>query len=359
MQQRLIALLAGLVLLCSQALPALAAAPERPTLSLQQALQQALANSPAVSNTAMELEKADITRDDLQWNLNGVKYGYNIPEETERSVYKAYFSADLNYRLTEKKLENEKRQLKIDVHKAYNDVLLAEQQLAVAKQNLGVVLQRHSHAYARYQVGMATQADILKADADLTAAQATLEEKTNNLTKAYSTLNKLLGRPQDDRPLLTDPISFQSAGQLDVDTTVLKAVNNSYEVWSTAEAAKTYQYLKYYEKYYDIGDYNEAQAKNTAQDTREAIRLQAKQLCLAVLNLEQQYKSLAEKEKQAAEGLRVYQTLYQVGMKTKDEVDEISLNLAQVQQAKTEVAAAHTNLLETLQRLTGELSSKI
>ena len=358
MNKRLIIILATVLAFVFQVSPVVAETSAE-ELTLKQAMGKALTYSKDLRNTQMDLEISDINRDDISTSMNGVRYGYNIPEQTERDIYSGYFMADLNYRTTEKKIENLKKQVKIDVKKAYYDVLLAQDQLELAKRKLALTLVQHSHANSKYKVGLATQLDIYTADAQLEADKVNLEAKKNELIKAYAQLNKLIGNSQEAQPKLTDTIEYMNVEKLDVDNEILKAINNSYEIWSAQEAAKASENMKYYTKYYDIGEYNASQAANTLQDTKEQIRLTARNLCLTVINLEKSLEDIDGKERQLEETVRVYNSLYQVGMKTKDELDSMEFKLADLKANKKNLQVAHINALENLQRLTGDMKSTI
>lgn len=355
-KKRLIFILATVLAFTLQVLPA-AAETTAEELSLKQAMGKAITYSKDLRNTQMDLEISDINLDDITTSMNGVRSGYNIPEQTERDFYAGFFRADLNHRTTEKKIENLKKQIKIDVKKAYYDVLLTQDQLELAKKKLALTLVQHSHTTSKYKVGLATQLDIYTADSQLEADKVNLETKKNELIKAYAQLNKLIGNSQDAQPKLVDTIEYVPAEELDVDSEILKAVGNSYEIWSAKEAAKASENMKYYTKYYDIGEYNASQAANTLQDTKEQIRLTARNLCLTVINLEKNLEDLDGKEKQLEETVRVYSSLYQVGMKTKDELDSVQFTLADVKANKKNIQVAHINALENLQRLTGDMKS--
>ena len=355
MKKILPVLLVAILMLFVQAFPALAASEQVEELSLQKAIERAFAHSVDLHNTEMDIEKKEISLDNVRWSMNGVMSGYNIPEETDREVHKTFFNADLDYRVTEKKLDDQKRKLKIDVKEAYYNILLADKEIANSKLRLAQTTIKHSQVNSKYKVGMATQLDVLTAQAQLEAEQTTLKEKNNDLVNAYSQLNKLVGNQQDARPVLTDSIEYTPVEELDVDREVLKAVNNSFEIWSATEAAKTAQNLKYYETFYDVGEYNESQARNTLADAKESIRLAARTYCLAIFNMQNQYGQLETQEKQLEEALKNITAQYQVGMVTKDAVDDIAVNLSNIKTAKEQLAAKHTKAREELQKLTGEL----
>ncbi|ABO51643.1 hypothetical protein Dred_3141 [Desulforamulus reducens MI-1] len=358
MRKKIFILMVSMISIMLQAMPSYAQQTVD-KLTLQQATQKAFIYNTQIKNTELDMEKLDITRDNIKWSMNGIMSGYNIPEQQDREIHKVYFETDLGYRSTEKLLDNQKRQLVIDVKEAYYNVLLAKKDLATAHQKLAVSLIKHSQVVSKYEVGMATQMDVLTAESTLKEDKAAIEEKTNTLTKAYSNLNKLMGNNQEARPELVDTVAFTPIENLDVDTMVLRSVNNSFEVWAKKEKAKKESNAKYYEDSYDIGEYTESQAQNEVRDTEESIRLLAKAYCLDILDKQTKYMQYEVKEKQLQETLKVVKAKYEVGMATKDVVDEVAYSLGQLQVAKLSTAVSHTVTVDKLQKLTGELNPVI
>ncbi|SHK51659.1 TolC family protein [Desulforamulus aeronauticus] len=358
MTKKMLTVVVTVLLLLLQSLPAMAEQSAE-ELSLNQALQKALTRSIALRNTQLDIDKLEISRDNASFNMNGIVSGYNILEDSIMATHKTFFEADINYRLSEKRLDEQKKQIKAEVTGYYYSILLAEQDFNIAKEKFALDMIKNSQVASKYKVGMATQLELLTSENQLKEDKKDIEEKTNALTKAYTAFNKAIGNEQNARPVLIDKINYTPVEELDVETMVLKAVNNSYEVWAQQEKAKKASYVKYYETFYDIGDYNEAQEKNTLADTKEAIRLQARGYCLDIIDNQKNYAQYEIKEKQLEESLKMATVKYEVGLATKDELDTIKLGLNQTKLAKDSSAVTQVTSLLKLQRLTGDLSPTI
>ena len=87
--------------------------------------------------------------------------------------------------------------IKLRVIRSFNDLLLAAKQLDVARDT---VAQREKHlemARSRYQLGVATEVDVLRSEVSLANAKPELIRAENSVRHARAVLNNLLVRPID------------------------------------------------------------------------------------------------------------------------------------------------------------------
>lgn len=344
------------VLVISIAFPVFGGETEEDTLTLNQAIKKAFLNSTTLRNGQLEIDKKEIQRDDLKQTMIYTPIDY-VFQPTDVNIFKGFYSTDYELRKNEKKLVADKRQLIIDVTALYHKVLKSEEALGIQKINLAKEMIKISQTRSKYSVGLATKADILSAEALFASQNASLKEAETNLANAYAELNKIIGQDINKRPMLLDKIKF-SPEQLDTDTEVLKAVNNSYEMWSAEEAAKLANVMKLFETRSNIGNKNEDQAQNAVLDAKEEIKVQTKSLCSTIQTLEAKYLQLDQQVKQLEENLRVIKIQYELGLTTRDNVLAIEGLLKQTKAGKNEVASQHEISIKTLKKLTGELSIK-
>lgn len=338
-------------------LPAFASETEKPKLSLDEAIKKAISNDTKLKNTRLGIKNIEIQRDNLKQSVIYTPIDYNF-NPTDTNLFKSYYGLESQIRQTERKLEADKKQLIIDVTKAYYDVLKAQKTLETAKISLAKGLVKHSQVNSKYEVGIATKTDLLSAGAQLATDNSGIKEAEANLHNAFSNLNKLTGQDLDYRPELTDNIEY-SPITFDTDIEVLKAINNSYETWSAEEAARTSNIKKYFEYWSDIGINNEAISNNTVGDVKEQIKVQAQILCRGIQNLQAKYQQMDEQIKQMEENLRVLNLQYKLGIITRDVVLIAEISLNQLQNSKAEISSQHAISLLTLKKLTGELSSDV
>lgn len=104
------------------------------------------------------------------------------------------------------------------VTEAYADVLAAQALEEVARQSVERVREVLRVAKARYEAGAAPKFDVLRAEAELAAAEEQLLSARNLVALAKANLNQLLGRPTDaplevtplPEPIEVDPESLRS-----------------------------------------------------------------------------------------------------------------------------------------------------
>lgn len=288
------------------------------SLDLNQAIKRAFAYNPTLKNDEIELDKKTYLKDRAASYVRytPVDYSFN-PSDT--NVLSTYTKAEFAERQQEKKIESDKRQLIIDVKTAYYNVLLKQQLLLQAQKNEYLAQVKFLQAKAKKEQGLITELDLLNASAAVESAKASVKESQTGLDNAYSDLNKLVNLDISARPVLTDTIEFKPE-KIDVESKANIAAECSYESWSAEEAAKIADAIKIFEKYYDIGDWNVDQAKNTSNDTKDLIRKQARSLGLGLQYMEKKYDEIKANRKQAEEALRVVKMQQQVGLATKDAV---------------------------------------
>ncbi|MEG6522868.1 TolC family protein [Desulfotomaculum sp. 1211_IL3151] len=325
-----------------------------PSLDLNQAIKKALAHSATIKNQQLSIDQNEIQRDNAQQAMKYIptSYDYN-PEDT--NTFKAFYGVDFEYRKGKKKLEADKRQVVVDVTKAYYEVIKKKTALEEKKLTQAKNIIKLGQTNAKAAVGMITAADILAAETAVAADRAAIKEADMNLENSYSNLNRLIGQDLAGRPILTDAIVFAPSG-IKTDEQVLKAINNSYEMWTANEGAKLASLTKYFEYWSDIGIKSEAQAHNAASDTREGMKVQVEELCHGILALEEKYIELDKQLQQLQENLRVIKIQYEQGLVTRDAVLSVEELLKKIENGKLEVASTHAVSLKSLYRLTGELS---
>lgn len=334
--------------------PAFAQENTDPSLSLNQAIDKALAHSTTLKNDQLSIDQTEIQRDNAQQAMNYTPIDYDFnPADT--NTFKAYYGVDFEYRKNKKKLDSDKRQVVVDVTKAYYEVIKNKSALEEKKVTQAKNLIKLGQTNSKAAVGMATAADRLVAETAVAADNAAIKDASLKLENSYSNLNKLTGQELTCRPILTDSITFTPSG-IKTDEQVLKALNNSYEMWSVNEAAKLAGTMKYFEYWSDIGIKSEAQANNTASDTREAMKVQVEELCHGILALEEKYNELDKQAQQLQENLRVIKIQYELGLVTRDAVLGVEELLKKIESGKLEVASTHEVSLKSLFRLTGELN---
>lgn len=346
-----------LLVLLIMAVPAYANETKDQTLTLNDAIKKAMYHNKALINAQLDIDSTEIQRDSLQQLVKYTPIDYNYNQD-DTNVFKSYYGIQHQLRQAEKKLDSEKRQLIINVTEEYHQVIKSLQLLDEMKVNLTLNIIKRDQVKAKYNVGMATMADLLATDAQVVSARANIKDAEGKLDNAYNDLNKLTGQEFSSRPKLEDQIEF-TPEEFDTDLQVTKAVNNSFEIWSATEAARTAAVTKYFEYYSDIGNNNQAKANNTVASTKEEISVMTVTLCNGLKTLEATYRQLDKQIEQLEENLRILNLQAQLGLITRDNVLSAEATLKKLKNSQLEIASKYSVTSLTLKKLTGEFTMVI
>ncbi|AEF95438.1 outer membrane efflux protein [Desulfotomaculum nigrificans CO-1-SRB] len=326
-------------------------------LTLNDALKKAFNSSITLKNDQTDIEKTKELFDDASSSLryNPVDISFN-PSDT--NFFSNYYNAEFNRRKAIKKYDNDRRQLIVDVTTAYYNVIQNQKQLEAAK----VAYERSQikllQAKAKNDIGLITKADLAAAEAQVATDKASMVDCQSKLDSAYADLNKLMGISLGERYQLVD-LPKAEKQEIDVDAKVNMAADVSYEMWNAKEAANLADKIKLFQRLYDVGDYNAAEAANTALDTKDNLRKQARALCFSINSLYEKNNQLLEQIEQFKESLKVAKAQYEAGMTTKDTVLNAEYALKSAEAGQLQAAAAYEVAVASLERLTGELPTDI
>ncbi|AQS60365.1 TolC family protein [Desulforamulus ferrireducens] len=321
-------------------------------LSLEQAINKALDHSVLLKNDKSEIEKMDILFNDVSSMLRytPVDLSFN-PSDT--NLFKAFYSTEFEKKKAEKKYDNDRKQVVIDVKDKYYSVIASQKKLAAAQVAWEKSKIKLLQTQARYKVGLATNANLAEEEANEAAAKTAVMDAQAKLDNAYGELNRLLGEPITSKPKLID-MPVVEKKELDVNEQVNMAVGNSFEMWTVEESVNLTSRLRLFERFYDVGDYNYDQALNSLSDSKQELRNKTQALCLNINYLYEKYNELQQRKLQYEATLKQTKAMFAVGMTTKDNVLQVEYALKETEAGQIEVASAYVTALDTLARLTGK-----
>ena len=102
-------------------------------------------------------------------------------------------SSELEKGVTLENLNDLKRQLLLDAHKAYEDLITAVNNLQVAQQQLKQAEQNYSQAFGEYKVGKADILSLVQAESLLATAREQLINSRLNLVSSKVSLERIVG----------------------------------------------------------------------------------------------------------------------------------------------------------------------
>jgi outer membrane protein TolC len=207
--------LAGYAALFQETPPAQAAAPP---LTLDDVEQLALARSPEIAVAARRVAVAEAhvpvagALDDpmamyrgwgvpLQhpWNFNDAQNMFSIsqtfPGAGKRALRTSVAGSDLD--VAKAQLDEVRLEVRVHVHKAFDDLLLAQDEMQIHHQHVAIARQAIEAARIQYTVGKVPQQDMLKAQVALTSLAEHMIRFDHDAALAQARLNALLGRDPD------------------------------------------------------------------------------------------------------------------------------------------------------------------
>lgn len=244
MQKILAALLC--LLLIAYPFPAFAEESSTATLSLKEAVDQAIAHSRALRLSQHRIDKAELDVEAAEGNAdsatekavyaaaNGDTYSEIVTEAYRAN--NALALKELALQSAKKDYQAQKDAVVISVYQAYFGVLEAEAALDAAKLALDQADFNYRAACLKQQFGFASSLQLKQEKNNLEAAKQSYASAERNLAAAYEKLNRLIGFSPDERPVLTDRPSFSPLEVTSLDAAVARALAESPTVWK-AEAS--------------------------------------------------------------------------------------------------------------------------
>jgi len=189
-----------------------------PPLTLDDVEQIALARSPEIAVAARRVAVAEAhvpvagALDDpramyrgwgvpLQqpWNFNDAQNMFSIsqtfPGAGKRALRTSVAGSDVN--VAKAQLDEVRLEVRVRVHKAFDDLLLAQNEMQIHHQHVAIARQAIEAARIQYTVGKVPQQDMLKAQVALTSLAEHMIRFDHDAALAQARLNTLLDRDPD------------------------------------------------------------------------------------------------------------------------------------------------------------------
>ncbi|MGI6434107.1 MAG: TolC family protein [Syntrophomonadaceae bacterium] len=350
MLKRVIILMLAALLSCAMIAPAMAGdgegTPPPQGLTIEQAINMALTHSKAIKQAAYDVERREEVRDELARQIDYVPKGQT--DYVTGQLYTGLVTSDMAYRMAKKSLTMEEDKVMLAAFKAYTDVVKAGQNLEYAQKSFNQAAWLQNVAYLSFAQGMASEYDKTAAGVQYQAAKNSLDSAQKALDNAFLTLNQLIGKDAEARPVLLDKPAFQAVEPVVMSEKIATVLNTSPSVWLAEQAARIaetqldlYDFSYPNQDPYGAKEVDVSKAKLTAQDAREQMSQFVRTLYNNLLTMEQGYASLQEAEQLAREDLRIIKLKYEIGMATRTEVQAAELALQARQKSLDELAFQH------------------
>lgn len=330
-------------------------------LSLDQAVALALENSPDVALAREAVERARVAVEQARGAAD------DLPAEAVTSLDMAKVKelyprqAEAGLRLAERGVQAARDAVRLGVEQAYFAAQLAREMVDVRARAVSLAEEQVHQARLAFKVGTRARTDVLAAEAQLALARAELAAAEKARDAAAMELNRALGLPLTEAPVLTTALEEPDARQLPATDpeSVRKAVQAALA--RSPAVAKAEEDLalarlafdltaRYYTPNvygYRLAASDLRQARVRWEKERAAVELEVRKAALdigeAAVRIEQHKKAVALSE----EGLRLANLRYRSGVGTNSEVLDAQVRLSG---ARAALAGAVFNLRTALSR---------
>ncbi len=147
------------------------------------------------------------------WNFNNAQNMFSIsqtfPGSGKRALRMSMAESDVE--VAKAQLDEVRLEVRVRVHKAFDDLLLAGDEMRIHDQHVGIARQAIAEARIKYTVGKTPQQDVLKAQVALTALAEHMIRFDHDADLARARLNTLLGRAPDTPLHVSGDFALQTA----------------------------------------------------------------------------------------------------------------------------------------------------
>ena len=169
---------------------------QRITLTLDEAVEYAMAHSLKIEKAQTELTKVKYEENQARINYRDyVSGGFTIDEALNESGY-YYRAAQIQTAQTERNLESEKNALKTSVKKSFYTYLNSQSKIDTARDNLENTKLKYEYANTKYEQGTISRLELKSFELAVTNAQNSLNQAERASELALLDLKNILNVPE-------------------------------------------------------------------------------------------------------------------------------------------------------------------
>lgn len=320
------------------------------------------------------------------------------------AVINAYRAARVGQQIAEQQVRRVTQEVIFQVRKSYYDVLLAQEFVSADRERRDRAQAFLDEVDKRFQQGVASNFDVLRARVELANAEASLIRSANALHLAQTALLRVLGASQESQVVLVDKLAHEPL-QPEVREAMRQALLNRPEVVTSKLSVTAQQHrvegtkAGLLPKVLFTGDYELAnpplgglgagwddeframvsfelplfeggqtagklvqeralleQFRTTVRDAEEQVLLEVTQAFLSLEDAEEFVRSQRVNLEQAEEGLRLAEAGYREGVTKQVEVLDARTALAEARKNFSQAVYNHMLARVSLERATGVLA---
>ncbi len=203
-------------------------------LTIQQALEKAYKSNPELRKAELNVEKADLIREDMADLIDyKIPYGGYLVVPEVQQLISGYQSAEIAWKTAKKAAKTTRDKITMDVVEAYARAIASYNDKEVTRHLIQEAHQQMKMRKVANQVGFMADFDYQKAE----TGTKQLEEQHNFQQAQYdgaiATLRSLLGQNESWEPTLTSRAILTNYERADVDLEISRGLNQAVDVYRT------------------------------------------------------------------------------------------------------------------------------
>lgn len=363
MKKLTVILLTMALVIMGTASVALAKEPATPELTMEDAINMAVKNSPALRSGKIAKEQAYERRKDAAEDVTFIPSGGGVVDVAAESSFTQLRQASNSYLSQSKTLQETEKNIKLDAYQKYIGVLIAQENLSYTEMALEKDQMSKLMAIISAQVGVLSNPELVGAESAVQASAAALQEAKANLDKAFVDLNTVIGLWPQDRPVLQYEVQYENFMVPNITAEASRAETSSEALWKLEQLVELQKLdLRYFAfgpgsgalSSYDIEKLDIGIAEHNVDEARRQVRNAVFTLYKDIHANEEQYNKVDAAIKTMEETLRVTKVKYEVGMATNMDVKIAETNLASYRTNAELLKYQHDVLLANFKNLTGK-----
>ena len=288
-------------------------------LTMQQALDMAYKHNPDLRKAQLELDKAEINRDDAAKAVSGIPTGGLVIPEVQQG-YNQFQQAEIGLKVAKQTVATEKDRLSKDIINAYTTALKNYNTMETTRLTLEDLKQQLSVSNIAMQTGMMSDYDLSAVQNGIRQAEKGYQAAQAQYDASLAALAALLGQGSNWKPELNSKAVLTKYQREDLAIELSRGLEQSTAVWQAQaqvdiEKSKETWIMPNISS--DMQSINTGTAETTLEQAKIATQSAIEQLYYGIDATEGQIAAAEAANVQAQRDLEIAQLKYDVGLATK------------------------------------------
>ena len=289
------------------------------SLTLEQAIDIAYKSNPDLRQADLEIDKAQIQRDDAADLVTSIPIG-GIITPTCQEIYNGYQKAEIALEGAKRNKTTEKERVASDVINAYTAALKNYNTMESARLTIEDLRQQLSTSYIAQETGVISSFDVKSFESAIKQAEDEYKGAQSQYESSISSLRTVVGKDQWWKPVLTSRAVLKEYPRETLDIELSRGISQSVNVWQSQELLdieKSQEGWVIPNLSTDMRNINMGMAETTHEQAKLKTMGAIEQLYHGIDATEGQIAAAEAANEQAQRDLEVAQLKYDVGLTPK------------------------------------------